>query len=874
MATKTKKTSEGELSNPEVIVGVTLSRTLPPLLPANFLARRHLVEKIDVSAPGTTLIVAPIGYGKTSLATEIAQHYPDRTFWYTMVEDDSPMKFNAYIIQAVRNVIPDFAPWFESEQNLTPMELILRFSNDLAARKGEYIFIIDNRRTSAAVDFATANQVIQSLPRNLHLVHIRRHVPDASAQALAPLGNLQIIGPSNLRFTADEVESIAILNNLSPIEGEIGKILQSAQGWPAATQLIARGLAKGDTFNASAYEISISVEPLRLIVEEVVKGLTVEEKVLLVPLSAVNGFTGDLARRILESDYSQGKLDSLAAEGSLISKSTANEPVYKIHSLIRETLYLELAIDETKLRRVHLRASEYFEENLDATSAMEHAFLSQDYQRFEGLFRQSARVYAATGRGDDLLRWAKYAGDESAQGQLQRQTVEIAGHLANLDFGIVEAMNASMLLQSKGTHLEIFMERYTSLIQTAVDYAFARFESLEKNVAKAIRPDELAQDIEFTDTLFALRRLAAYYFLTDQSEKLDNLDQKAKELLEKSYSQIGHVHQLAIRALCAYQQGYYQDAFESSRIALSLSEKNGLASVHVANDARYILARCKYEFTDFEEALSDFEEVIASSENNAQWIWHCAATSLVAFHKAESGEIAAALLLINDARECVQTIHHLNYLSSLIDRGEMAIRLITGEFDRIKLLIDTSLPGEIVQSMKFVIKRKDGENWYPTEEAALPEKMPRQKIRRLINQTILALDTDEDEEEAIRLMSEALRIGSEVGAKADFLSQVDLYPLFHKIALKTPTFYHEDISRKAAVRMQEINASKNIKPELTKREIEIVRHLDSGKPITSIGASLHISHNTMKTHLKNVYRKLGADGRDQAVEKAKSLGLI
>ena len=48
----------------------------------------------------------------------------------------------------------------------------------------------------------------------------------------------------------------------------------------------------------------------------------------------------------------------------------------------------------------------------------------------------------------------------------------------------------------------------------------------------------------------------------------------------------------------------------------------------------------------------------------------------------------------------------------------------------------------------------------------------------------------------------------------------------------------------------------------------------SGKPITAIGASLHISHNTMKTHLKNVYRKLGAAGRDQAVEKAKSLGLI
>ena len=74
--------------------------------------------------------------------------------------------------------------------------------------------------------------------------------------------------------------------------------------------------------------------------------------------------------------------------------------------------------------------------------------------------------------------------------------------------------------------------------------------------------------------------------------------------------------------------------------------------------------------------------------------------------------------------------------------------------------------------------------------------------------------------------------------------------------------------------MEEMDSTKGEPPVLTKREIEIVKHLESGKPITAIGASLHISHNTMKTHLKNVYRKLGVEGRDQAVEKAKSLGLI
>ena len=189
-----------------------------------------------------------------------------------------------------------------------------------------------------------------------------------------------------------------------------------------------------------------------------------------------------------------------------------------------------------------------------------------------------------------------------------------------------------------------------------------------------------------------------------------------------------------------------------------------------------------------------------------------------------------------------------------------------------KLLIETALPGRTTTVIALYILRAEGKEWNPSTGGDLPERTPRQRIYKFLSQTVHAYETDE--ELAITYLTQALKIGAEVGAKAVFIRQMELYPLFHKVAVRTPTFYNEEISRKVAERMQEIDSTKGVKPMLTKREIEIVRHLDSGKPITSIGASLHISHNTMKTHLKNVYRKLGADGRDQAVEKAKSLGLI
>ena len=228
--------------------------------------------------------------------------------------------------------------------------------------------------------------------------------------------------------------------------------------------------------------------------------------------------------------------------------------------------------------------------------------------------------------------------------------------------------------------------------------------------------------------------------------------------------------------------------------------------------------------------------------------------------------------MLRDARERVSLIHSKNQLQSILDRADLVTQLISGDLEKMKLLIETSLPGRSTELIKLHILRSEGKEWNPSNGADLPERTPRQRIYKFLSHTVHAYETDE--ELAIAHLTQALKVGAEVGAKAVFIRQTELYPLFHKVALRTPTFYNEEISRKVAIRMQEIASAKSESPVLTKREIEIVKHLESGKPITAIGASLHISHNTMKTHLKNVYRKLGVEGRDQAVEKAKSLGLI
>ena len=867
----TKKIA-GDTPTPELLDGVILSRTLPLRLPANFISRSHLVNSIDTDAPGTTLIVGPLGYGKTSLAAEIAQQNEGHTFWYTMVDEDAPQKFNSHVIQAVRNVIPGFAPWFTTDLYIEPMDLIAKFSNELASLKGEYIFIVDNRRTKNAEDFAVAKEMIKSLPSNMHLIQVRDDQPAASPADLALIGKLNTLGPAELKFSSDEMMTMISLSGLSDRSKEIFEILESTRGWPAAVQLVIRGAAKGVGFKVTGKQISTSVDPLRLVAAEFVRTLPPEEKAILLPVSIVDSFTPELAQTILGKGYSQSVLDAFASEGTILSKSNDATPVYKIHSLIREFLYQELTSDQSICAEYHRLASLYFENELDATKALEHAYLSKDLIRFEQLFRAGARIYAITGRGNELLRWAKYAGDESVQGQIQRQTVEIGGHLANLSFEKADAVKASMRLLSQGTPLEGFINRYAALIDVAINFSLGQFNDFEAIAETAFSDDAFAGDVDFTDALFVLRRLAGYYFVTDNVEKLEEVDARAKELLARKFSSLGHVHQLAVRALCAYQQSYYQDAFESSRMALSLSNDLGMASFHGPLDIKYILARCHYEFTDLDKSYTIFNDVIESSAKNQQWVWYCASVSYVSVTLAQRGDGTGSTQMLRDARERVSLIHSKNQLHSILDRADLVMQLITGDLEKMKLLIQTSLPGRATESIKLHILRAEGKEWNPSNGAELPERTPRQRIYKFLSQTVHAYETDQ--ELAITYLTQALKVGAEVGAKAVFIRQTELYLLFHEVALRTPTFYNEEISRKVAIRMQEMDSTKGAQPMLTKREIEIVKHLDSGKPITAIGASLHISHNTMKTHLKNVYRKLGADGRDQAVEKAKSLGLI
>jgi DNA-binding NarL/FixJ family response regulator len=287
----------------------------------------------------------------------------------------------------------------------------------------------------------------------------------------------------------------------------------------------------------------------------------------------------------------------------------------------------------------------------------------------------------------------------------------------------------------------------------------------------------------------------------------------------------------------------------------------------------FIMARCLLEFSRDEEAIAYFKQLSELSEQWKQWHWYFIAEGYLARNLAVKAAPQDAFEAIRKSREKLALLDFQGELSVIIDLSELFVRYDLKDFSSKEEIYNQVINHNLVKHMRLFVGGRVGQKLSAAEIATLPSVTPREKIRKHLAEVASVLDK---ESQALKIMRSALEIGARVGAKETFLRQPpEIGALIMKIAGQNPSVYLEELSASVAERIKRdnIQASPFATP-LTKREIEVLRHLSTDRPISSIAATLHISINTMKTHLKNLYRKMGAENRIAAVEKAKANFLL
>lgn len=507
------------------------------------------------------------------------------------------------------------------------------------------------------------------------------------------------------------------------------------------------------------------------------------------------------------------------------------------------------------------------------SSALEAAIENGDIDFLFQLFASTARDLAQTGQGKQLIKLSRFAGDDSIQGLALRKAFTFMGHLVELDFETVNALANELDIEKDSTQIADFLQKMIALVRAYVTFSQGDLKAAHELSNYCLTSPVLTNDLDSVDKPGLVRLQALIAHLYSDLPALTNCLSKVDHLIsEFGGTNISH-HQLAIRAIKYYEEGNFLKSFEIAKSGISAATANGYVGFAAPLDCQLIVAKSLFEFSKLDLALLELEELKTEAKACKSTLYYVLAETFAIRILAAQSNITAAMDRLNLIQQEISSVNKMNDIAWLIDVTELYIRYILGDKDRCAILIARSPDVSYVRQVKAALF--DGE--IKAESLTNVQKLPEQTYRQQIYKYLyLAEFKSHDGQTPKKYMKKALAVGELVGSREMFIRQLNLHVnLILEIAKEEPSAYLEELARDCIKRQRE-RAEKSIlnSENLTKRELEVLKHLAMGKSIDGIGKALHISKNTMKTHLRNIYRKLAVAGRVEAVKKGESLLLI
>jgi ATP/maltotriose-dependent transcriptional regulator MalT len=853
-----------------VIPGVNLARTVAPVVPASFLSRKHLFDLFETNMPGATIVAAPTGYGKTMLVAEWAHAQSRPTIWCAVDPGDSPQMFFAHIVQAVRNVLPKFGVDFESERFLSPDSYIQFMVREASAVKEDFNFVIDNGPADAEEITPFAQALIDSLPSNVHVVIVRRVTPATSLARYASLGNLCLITSQELKFSQEEITVICELNGLDHNDWKVSKHLIKCNGWPAAVQMMAKNISRGVV--DSEFKAVETSNPLGILALESFNSLNQENKHNLLKLGIVEEFDLEVAAIILGGDFSETYINKLATDGMFVSVSSGFQRNYRISPIIFPVLQEIRNGQVIQDVSTHEKLAQHFIANGAPLAALDHILKVGNIDQITEILRTSIRDMAAIGRGDQIIRWAHFGADESQTGVLIRKTIEAVGHLVNLDFERAEGVAAELNYVAAQDVQAEFVTQLAAMILSHVHFARGDFERARLLIGSALEKDYGVAGIENVDKIALLRLQADIGYIYDDAELVASSLRRAKEFQDGNNQVISGYHIGCMTSMSLWCEGRFFEAAEFASIVIAQAENNGYSGITAPFDALLVLSRCQLELSRLEKAIETSILIEQKAEAAQIWPWYfmgIGTRTRIQITQGRINHVADEIALQREKHKQLQTPNQLGWI---IDVTDIFLRFVLNDWKRAEELLQRMPKIEMVRQIDMNLKFEADPKRIHALVAQMPETTPRERVNKILYQATINLD---QENVALNYLRTALDLGAEVGFHEYFVRQNRLYPIMVKAAAAKPTIFIESVVHEMSERIKNSNQDTGALGEkLTNRELEILKHLTTGNPISAIAKQLHISQNTMKTHLRNVYRKLQVDGRHTAVDKARKLLLI
>ena len=842
-----------------------------------------------------TVITAPAGAGKTMALALWAAAEPGPVAWVGLDEfDNRPGAFWAYVAAVLRRsgvAVP--APRPAGRGRAAGRVFVLGLAAALAAQDPPLTLVLDDLHllTNALV-LDELDYVLRNAGAGLRLVVSARMDP-LPLHRYRLAGQLTEIRASDLAFTSAEAGQLLARHGVALTADSIESLTRRTEGWAAGLRLAAISMRTHPDPDRFITQLITKDSALTgYLVAEVLNPQPPAVRDVLLNTSILEQVSDEAARELTGNKQAAGILTAVARANGFVQRSGSEQ--YRYHPLFAEVLRLKLDGEHPdRMVPLHRRAARWYEQNGQLADAVRHAAQAGDWPLAAGMVIDGlaiSKVMQPQGSPcpADVFRSMPHreAWNEPqpylvcAAVALSVGAPETSAAALDAAEGILERLPAGQEAESR---LAAALIRLAASRRTGDLVAAAAAADRAQVLVSMISPAKLARHPDIKAHVLSGRGAVELWsgHLDEAARTLESAVAAATApgaedlragclghlaLVEAMRGRMGHAANVAAQAAVAFEAGQPQPPVPPPIPAALVA----LAWVHLEH----------YELSEARSRLKEADAALNGTQDKLIWAvaWLVAAGGALA-----EGRAAVAAQIIGRVRSGWSIPAWLDQRLSQVESrayaasGDMQAALAVAE----RGSSGTSLEAAVTLAYAWTAAG-DGENamrLLAPALATLGEAPDRVRLNAWLVDARLNYDRG-DHARGRRSLASALRLAECEQLRLPFaLERSWIGPALRRDpelagahrGLLVPALAHDqlpgpqDAPEQAAILVVE---------PLTARERDVLRHAAGMLSTAEIASEMYLSINTVKTHLKNIYRKLAATSRGQAVRRARQRELI
>jgi len=894
-----------------------------PSIQSSLVARPRLQARIaeGLCCP-LTLIVAPAGFGKTTLVASGISGYEMHVAWLSLDRDDNqPERFLNYLVAALQeadNLMGSEAAQLMASSLQTPPQVILTsLINDLDSASGEIALVLDDYQfISNQVVHEQVAFLLEHCAKTFHMVIATRSDPPLPLARLRARGQTVELRAADLSFT--EPEAAQFLNNAMGLHldsGSVSALKERTEGWIAGLQMAALSMRHREDVSGFIKNFSgTNRYILDYLLEEVLAGQSPEVQHFLLLTSILERLSAPLCDALLKNETAEPSFILHAERSSTILEYLERANLflvpldderkwYRYHHLFADLLRARLDQIYPRLApQLHERAAAWHEQNGSILEAIHHASMVPDDEMVERLIKQN--YLKMMNRGE--MSWVRFwMGNLSKELVYRRPWLCLYEAMNRSWFGQLEEANLLLNEAEKRLRAEGSATGAQSMLGYHA-YVKSRVTAMQGDTRRAIEfcltalenipVESLDLQIDFGITL------GYEYFLYGDFSTANKI---LNETIQSGYIARAINNPVAAYCLLARSQVYQGRLHEADDLlhkAAQLIHEPGGQYLGVVGLIEVETAALLCERNDVDAALVRLKRGLDYLPWWGKTDDFCLAYITLSRIQLSQGNRADAAGAIEKAAQLIQTCGVFSEARSTVEAAQVKMWLLQEDWlavDRWMAAVEHRFGSHnpfryeaeltrITQARVFIAQRKLGEAirlLSCLEEFARSDRRQGRLIEIMILKA-LALQQIGNHAQANSTLTEILTFAEPSGYVRIFLdggqtmkmlisqwlAHAGVSPLRNYAASLLSQF--DDKPQDATVTLIKSAPGSALIEPLTPRELEVLNLLSAGLSNRQIAKKLFLAEGTVKFYMHSILQKLGVNSRTQALVIARERNLL